>query len=174
MQWLSMKTNLLERVSMKSIKNSNDERLSQESNDQTSEPLSDTKTHSSSIFKKWLKPNTPSEIVRRFVRIERSHTSHSGLIPSLSELSRYEELVPGAADRIITLAENTQKTQEKAITGHIRLARLRIVTSSIISGLMIAAAGLSIIFYSTWLAIPLGSIGVGLLLLQDLSRRVRN
>ena len=150
------------------------ERLSEESNDLTSESLSDKHTHSGSIFKKWLKPDTASEIVRRFVRIERSHTSHSGRIPFSSELSSYEELVPGAADRIITLAENTQKTQEKAINGHIRLARLRIVTSSIISGLMISAAGLSIIFYSTWLAIPLGSIGVRLLLLQDLSRRVRS
>jgi uncharacterized membrane protein len=32
-------------------------------------------------------------------------TSYSGPIPSSSELNRYEKILPGAADRIITMAE---------------------------------------------------------------------
>jgi len=125
-------------------------------------------------IKRWLKPDTPPEISNRVGRIERSFTEWSSPLPPASELGRYEEVCSGAADRIITLAENTQKTHDKAIAGHINLSRLSIITSSVLSGLMISTAGLAIVFDSEWLSIPLGSVGIGVLLLQDWFRRMRN
>jgi len=154
----------------------------QESNDGFHEDRSETDRstnltsdiNSDSSIKRWLKPDTPPEISTRIGRIERSITAYSGPLPPASELGKYEEVHSGAADRIITLAENTQKTHDKAITGHINLSRLSIITSSVLSGLMISAAGLAIVYDPAWLSIPLGSVGIGVLLLQDWFRRMRN
>lgn len=40
-------------------------------------------------------------------------SSYSGPIPSASELKKYEDILPGAADRILTMAENQSKHRQK-------------------------------------------------------------
>lgn len=50
-------------------------------------------------LKEWLKPDTPSEIIQRVGSIQRS-VSYRGPLPPASEIAKYEEVYPGAAERI--------------------------------------------------------------------------
>ncbi len=68
----------------------------------------------------WLKAETPSKIMRRVTQIENLVTYSSPLPPS-SELENYDRVLPGAADRIIRMAENAQSTQHYAIREGIKL-----------------------------------------------------
>ena len=52
----------------------------------------------------WLKPDTPSEVVRHVANTQ-DIMSFRELLPSPSELAEYEKMQPGAADRIIGLVE---------------------------------------------------------------------
>ena len=63
----------------------------------------------------------------------------SGPIPPPDAMAGYEEVLPGSADRIMTMAENEQKLREKRTDGTIGIARLRIGASFIVSVLLIAA-----------------------------------
>lgn len=81
-------------------------------------------------------PNTPAQL--RQVSLSRS-----GPLPSPSEIERYEAILPGAAERILAMAENQsnhrQKLETKAISTEGRNSFL-----GIIAGLAIGVVGLSI------------------------------
>ncbi len=117
----------------------------------------------------WLKAETPSEIVRRVTQIENLVT-YSGPLPPSSELENYDRVLPGAADRIIRMAENAQSTQHYAIKEGIKLNGRRITTSTIVSLSLVATAGLALLLDPAWLSIPLGTGGILTLILRDLYR----
>ncbi len=48
----------------------------------------------------WLKSDTPNEITQRVSLIQRSLVSYRGPLPPVSEVAKYEKLLPGAADRV--------------------------------------------------------------------------
>ncbi|MCY4674945.1 MAG: hypothetical protein OXD43_14495 [Bacteroidetes bacterium] len=52
-------------------------------------------------LKQWLKPETPGEIAQRIGSIQGASISYSGPLPPASEVAKYEEVYPGAAERIL-------------------------------------------------------------------------
>lgn len=109
-----------------------------------------------SDVKQWLRPNTPPEVVDRIRRIV---AYHRGPLPPASEFRDYENTYPGAADRILGMAEKNQELQGKSIDGEIGLARRRISASTTVSLAVVALGGLAIMFDPAWLAMPLGGFG---------------
>ncbi len=124
-------------------------------------------------LEKWLKPDTPSEITQRVGLIQRASVSYSGPLPPASEVAKYEEAYPGAAERIFALSENLLKLQDKALHKHHTRSILKTITSTLVSLSMIAVAGLAILYDPAWLSIPLGSIGFLSLLLREWFRRTK-
>lgn len=66
---------------------------------------------------------TPAGVMHQTAIVE----EYRGPIPSAGELKRYEDILPGAADRILTMAENQaahrQKLEAEAITANIKNSR---------------------------------------------------
>lgn len=100
--------------------------------------------------------------------------SYGNPLPSASELAKYEEVYPGAAERIFGLAENLPKLQEKALDKRHARSILTTITSSLVSLSVITLAGLAVWLDPAWLSIPLGGIGILGLLLREWLRRTRD
>ena len=98
---------------------------------------------------------------------------YSGLLPPASELIRYEEAHPGAADRVIGLAEDTLRMRNNVFEKQIGLSRRRVNASVIMSLGMLIIAGLAIVFDPAWLSIPFGALGILTLTTRELIRIVR-
>ena len=95
-------------------------------------------------------------------------------MPPASEVAKYEEVYPGAAERILGLTESLTKLHEKALDKkHIRSV-LNTVTSALVSLSVIAVAGLAVLSDPAWLSIPLGGIGILGLPLREWFRRTRD
>lgn len=139
-------------------------------------PGQDTQTTSDVDFnpEQWFKPETPSELIQRFDRIQRGSAPCSDLLPSVSEVAKYEEVYPGAAEHLFALSENVLKIQETASSEHHTRSILRTVTSVMISLSMMALAGLSILYGPAWVSIPLGAMGIFGLFLPEWLRGTRS
>ena len=98
---------------------------------------------------------------------------YSGPLPPASELIKYEEAHPGAADRIIGLAEDTLRMRNNVYDQQIGLSRRRVNASVIMSLGMLSIAGLAIVYDPAWLSIPLGALGILTLMIRELIRVVR-
>lgn len=126
-----------------------------------------------SDLQQWLKPDAPPDVVERFVAFQRM-VHYSGPLPPADELSRYDEACPGAADRIIGMAEKALDLQGASMEGNIGLAKRRINASVMVSGGMLLVAGLCVIYEPAWLALPLSGTGILTLLARELFRKVRS
>ncbi len=125
-------------------------------------------------LKQWLKPETPGEIIQRISSIQSaSISSYSGPLPPASEVAKYEEVYPGAAERIFGLAESLPKLRGKALDKQHTRSILKTVTSALISLSAMAVAALAVLYDPAWLSIPLGGIGILGLLLREWFRRTR-
>ncbi len=122
----------------------------------------------------WFKPEIPSEIIQRFDRIQRGSTPCSDLLPPASEVAKYEDVYPGAAEYLFALSENVLKIQETASSKHHTRSILKTVTSVMISLSMMALAGLSILYDPAWVSIPLGTMGIFGLFLPEWLRGTRS
>lgn len=121
----------------------------------------------------WLKPDTPSEVVRHVANTQ-DIMSFRELLPSPSELAEYEKMQPGAADRIIGLVEKKLSLEGNTLEKEAAITRHRLMASTIVSLSMIATAVATILFGPAWLSIPLGFGGVLALALRDLLNRDRD
>ena len=121
----------------------------------------------------WLKPDTPSEVVRHVANMQ-DVMSLRELLPPPSELAEYEKMQPGAADRIIGLAEKGLSLESDTLEKETAITRHRLMASTIVSLSMIATAVMTIVFGPAWLSIPLGFGGVLTLALRDLLNRDRD
>lgn len=74
-----------------------------------------------------------------------SHYSRSSPIPDAAELEHYERVLPGAADRIVTMAENraahVERIQSKSLdmTGRLADNLMRLGTIVVLAGLATAS-----------------------------------
>ena len=118
----------------------------------------------------WLKPETPSEVVRHVANMQHVMPVRE-LLPPSSELAEYEKVQPGAADRIIGLVEKGQSLERNALEKKTAIARHRLMASTVVSLSMIATAVAAILFGPAWLSVPLGFGGVLTLVLRDLLNR---
>ncbi len=105
-------------------------------------------------------------MLERVTRIQRVVT-YSGPLPPSSELAKYEKVQPGAADRIIAMAENVQIMERSKFQEEAGIIRRRITNSTMVSFYMITAAIVAILFDPAWLSIPLGLAGVLTLLVRE-------
>ena len=121
----------------------------------------------------WLKPETPSEVVRHVANMQ-DIMSFRELLPPSSELAEYEKVQPGAADRIIGLAEKELSLESDTLEKETAIARHRLMASTIVSLSLIATAVAAILFGPAWLSIPLGFGGLLALALRDLLNRDRD
>lgn len=75
----------------------------------------------------------------------------SGPLPPPKILAQYEECLPGAADRIMTMTENEQKFRHNKNLREERNERLKILLSFVVVAAYICAAVISIINDEPWL-----------------------
>ena len=92
-----------------------------------------------------------------------------GPIPPAEELARYEEALPGAADRIIGMAEQEQAGRIKLRAATVGTERIRIVASVFLGALLIGVCGLATYTGNAWIAVPTGLAGLGMALLRPIT-----
>ena len=117
----------------------------------------------------WLRPDTPDKIRDRVGKLQ--HTvafmAYSGPLPPPSDLAEYDGILPGAADRILRMAEESQNIQRRALNGKISIDKTRAIFSGVTSICLIASAVIAILYDPAWLSIPLGSVGLITLFVRD-------
>lgn len=108
----------------------------QDQQKETSGPLSKTpnipESKTGEIFS-----NLPEE---HHVKMRRYVRSRSAPLPSPDELRRYEEILPGLADRIVKMAEKEQDIRKEGMQGFISNDRRRIRGSVVVSLFLIVGA----------------------------------
>lgn len=77
------------------------------------------------------------------LQVSRVQTTFSGPLPPPEDFKRYNEVLPNAADRILSMAENEQKIRSDGQTKMLANDRKRINGSIGIGASMIAVAGLA-------------------------------
>lgn len=93
-------------------------------------------------------------------------TFHRGPIPSPEVLQEYDKICPGAADRIISMAENQsahrQKLESQVVNSQITNSRWGIILAFCIGTITIIAGAVTAIMSSSpWAGSILGGAGVG-------------
>lgn len=94
------------------------------------------------------------------LQVSRVQTTFSGPLPPPEDFKRYNEVLPNAADRILSMAENEQKIRSDGQTKMLANDRKRINGSIGIGASMIAVAGLATWLGYAHIALPLGLAGV--------------
>lgn len=86
--------------------------------------------------------------------------NYETLLPLSSELKRYEEVLPGAAGRILSMVEKEKERLRKRNGRAFLLKLARITAAWLFSMGTLALAALSLHFGLAWAAIPLGLAGL--------------
>lgn len=94
------------------------------------------------------------------LQVSRVQTTFSGPLPPPDDFKKYNEVLPNAADRILSMAENEQKIRSDGQTKMLANDRKRINGSIAIGASMIAVAGLATWLGYAHIALPLGLAGV--------------
>ena len=123
-------------------------------------------------LEQWLRPETPPEVADRLrqleiVSVERS-ISHAGPLPPASEFKGYEDVLPGAADRILSLAEKEQSIRSKQSEETASISKHRINAATVISLAVICLGGLGFYLGYEWQGVPLGLGGLVTLFLREI------
>lgn len=116
----------------------------------------------------WLKEDTPEEVVIRLSSVVQKAqiTMYSGPVPHADQFAEYERAWPGAADRILGLAEREQDLSSQRIG----LLRRRTSLASVISLALIGLAGFGIWQDLPWtIVVPFGLSGVITYFLRELT-----
>jgi uncharacterized membrane protein len=86
--------------------------------------------------------------------------SYSGPVPPSSELRAHEEILPGAADRIITMAEKEQDHRHSSGKKFLHNDRIRIIGAIVVSLGLLAAAVYALYLDRPLLAAALGGMPI--------------
>lgn len=96
----------------------------------------------------WLRPDTPEAVRERAKLAEEDlepgrfvAANYRGQLPAAGDLAKYEETVPGMADRLMSLVEADHRARVRAIDSRHSAAIWRILSSSIITVLAVLVAG---------------------------------
>ena len=106
-----------------------------------------------------LPEGTSPELVEK-IQVLASRSSYSGPIPSAQEFAGYESVVPGAADRILKMAETEQNVRKRDNRHMLNNETLKIIGSIVISGGLIVAGVYCGVIGQPWLGGVLGTSGV--------------
>ena len=105
--------------------------------------------------------------LHRFLEVS-IETTFSGPLPSPEDLKKYNEVLPGAADRIVALAEKEQQIRADGQAGILANDRLRINRATLLGVSLIFVAGLATWLGRTEIALPLGLVGTVAALLRQI------
>lgn len=96
----------------------------------------------------WLRPDAPEAVRERAKLAEEGlepgqfvAANYRGQLPAAADLAKYEETVPGMADRLMSLVEADHRARVRAIDSRHSAAIWRILSSSIITVLALLVAG---------------------------------
>ena len=101
-----------------------------------------------------------TQIAQFLVQQHTIEERHSGPLPRPDDFARYDEIVPGAADRILTMAENQQKMRGDADDKAFANNRRRINLAALLGISLIILAGFATWLGSAIIALPIGLAGV--------------
>ena len=134
------------------------------------ETVTDKAVAATPDLKPWINPDTPPDIVAHLDALQQLTPSRGTLLPP-ADLAQLEELSPGAADRLITIAEKSLDQHSVALETHAEYSKQRIVAYLLVSLGLISTAALAIVLGPGWVSVPLGLGGVGTLVMGDLLGR---
>lgn len=115
-----------------------------------------------------LPEGTSPEVIQKITQA----ISYSGPIPPSSEFARYEEVLPGAADRIMSLAENEQAIRKSENNYLLLSERIKVLGSIIVSLCLIGAGVYCGIIGQPWLGVALGTSGAVAGIMSGLIKRI--
>ena len=101
-----------------------------------------------------------AQIAQRLVSQHTIEHTFIGPLPPPEDFARYDAIVPGAADRILTMAEKQQKMHADADDKAFANDRRRINLATLIGICMIILAGFATWLGSAIIALPIGLAGV--------------
>ena len=85
---------------------------------------------------------------------------HEGPLPPAEDFARYNEIVPGGGDRILSMAEREQQIRADTLKGIFSNEQTKIKGAIFLGSSLIGAAIFAVWMENTLVAISLGSIGV--------------
>lgn len=95
--------------------------------------------------------------------------SYSGPLPHPADLEKFERILPGAADRILGMAEREQALRESQSIDHFRGMRVQVHWAGVAAVGLVAVAGIAAWFGNELIALPLGLVGLMSLIIQLIS-----
>lgn len=105
-----------------------------------------------------------TKLIRASTRVE-MHKSHEGPLPAPEDFERYDQVLPGAAERILTLTESTVEHRQQLAVRHLNMVeRLadRFVSAALAIGLAAIAAALVIAVLLVVSGEPIWGAGVAI------------
>lgn len=102
------------------------------------------------------------------VRIETKFSAFSGPLPRPEDFEKYNEILPNAADRILTMAEKEQQIREDGQAGTLANNRLLVNRATLLGVGLIVVAGVATWLGHTAIALPLGLVGTVAALLRQI------
>lgn len=106
---------------------------------------------------------------------------HKGPIPPAEEFRKYEAVQPGAADRILRIAEKEQDIRAEQVSGALKLQegglkiqRLTLKLSTLVALCVLGIAGLAAWGGQPIIAIPLGLAGFAALFIKHIAGAIKN
>lgn len=99
----------------------------------------------------------PDELTTEVIHVQ---TSFSGPLPSPEDFARYNQTLPGAADRILAMAEKEQQIRANGQKGKLHNDSKRINTATFLGLMLIVVAGIAAWNGDIGIAVPLGLAGV--------------
>lgn len=106
------------------------------------------------------------EMLMVSTRIERTF---SGPLPPATDFEHYNAVLPGAADRIVAMAENEQQIRSDGQAGMLANDRRRVTGATWIGLALIGIAGLAIWMGQPMVALPLGLGGTATALVRHIT-----
>lgn len=103
-----------------------------------------------------------AQLIRTSTRVE-MHKSHEGPLPAPEDFERYDQVLPGAAERILALTESTvEHRQQMAVRHHNMVERLadRFISAALAIGLAAIAAALVIAVLLVVFGEPIWGAGI--------------
>lgn len=116
----------------------------------------------------WIKPDAPEEVLKAIhdaLSLRRVSMSYKAPLPLSGEFRRYEEVLPGAADRILGLAEKSLELTRE----NYNVTRRQISANAWTAfGMMALTAFLAWLGLGNFVIVPLGLSGIATLFLREI------
>ena len=113
--------------------------------------------------------NLPEEKRLQVIETIDLYSSFKGPIPSPEDFHEYNKTLPGAAERIMRMAEEEQNIRKTDITYSFKHKQTRIRIAGFVAFSLIGVAGLATWLGSAIIAIPLGLVGLATIIIRFIS-----